>query len=67
MAPLVFETSVQAQFLIPVALSVGFGVLFGTAILLGLVPAMMSLIKAPNLEMELDHSGQPIGDYYQEA
>ncbi len=66
-APLVFETSVQAQFLIPVALSVGFGVLFGTAILLGLVPAMMSLIKAPNLEMELDHSGQPVGAYYQET
>ena len=33
-AALVFETSVEAQFLIPVALSVGFGVLFGTGILL---------------------------------
>jgi len=62
-APLVFETSVQAQFLIPVALSVGFGVLFGTAILLGLVPAVMSLLKPPALVPELDHSGQPIADY----
>lgn len=62
-APLVFETSVQAQFLIPVALSVGFGVLFGTAILLGLVPALMSLISPPDLMPELDHSGQPLGDF----
>ena len=62
-APLVFETSVQAQFLIPVALSVGFGVLFGTAILLGLVPAIMSLLSPPKVVPELDHSGQPIVDY----
>ena len=62
-APLVFETSVQAQFLIPVALSVGFGVLFGTAILLGLVPAIMSLLSPPKLVPELDHSEQPVGDY----
>jgi len=66
-APLVFETSVQAQFLIPVALSVGFGVLFGTGILLGLVPAIMSLIKPPALVPELDHSGQPINDAFQQA
>jgi len=62
-APLVFETSVQAQFLIPVALSVGFGVLFGTAILLGLVPAIMSLLSPPKHVPELDHSGQPVGEY----
>lgn len=62
-APLVFETSVQAQFLIPVALSVGFGVLFGTAILLGLVPAIMSLLSPPKHVPELDYSGQPVGEY----
>jgi len=62
-APLVFETSVQAQFLIPVALSVGFGVLFGTAILLGLVPAIMSLLSPPKLVPELDHNEQPVGEY----
>jgi multidrug efflux pump subunit AcrB len=66
-APLVFETSVEAQFMIPVALSVGFGVLFGTGILLALVPAMMSLISPSKLEAELDHSGQPAGEYYQQA
>jgi uncharacterized membrane protein YdfJ with MMPL/SSD domain len=43
-----------------VALSVGFGVIFGTAILLGLVPAIMSLLSPPEFVPELDHSGQPI-------
>jgi hypothetical protein len=32
------ETSVQAQFLIPMAISLGFGVLFATAISLAIVP-----------------------------
>ena len=40
LAPMILETSVQAQFLIPMALSLGFGVLFVTVIALGLVPAL---------------------------
>lgn len=36
--PLIFEKSTQAQFLIPMAVSLGFGVLFATAITLILVP-----------------------------
>ena len=39
-APLVFETSLQAQFLIPMAASLGFGILFGTAVLMMIVPAL---------------------------
>ena len=39
-APLVFEPSLQAQFLIPMAASLAFGVLFATAILMLLVPAL---------------------------
>jgi multidrug efflux pump subunit AcrB len=58
--PLIFETSVQAQFLIPVALSLGFGVLFGTVIQIFLVPALMSLYGAPKMERELDSAGQVI-------
>ena len=42
-APLVFEQSLQAQFLIPMAASLGFGILFATAILLLLVPALATL------------------------
>jgi multidrug efflux pump subunit AcrB len=56
--PLIFETSVQAQFLIPVALSLGFGVLFGTVIQILLVPALVSLQGAPKMERELDSAGQ---------
>lgn len=40
LTPLLFETSVQAQFLIPMAISLGFGVLFATFITLILVPVI---------------------------
>ncbi|MDE2794194.1 MAG: efflux RND transporter permease subunit [Gemmatimonadota bacterium] len=39
-APLVFETSIQAQFLIPMAASLGFGILFATVVLMMIVPAL---------------------------
>ena len=39
-APLVFETSLQAQFLIPMAASLGFGIVFGTVVLMLIVPAL---------------------------
>lgn len=39
LAPMIFETSLQAKFLIPMALSLGFGVLFATGIVLLIVPA----------------------------
>jgi multidrug efflux pump subunit AcrB len=38
--PMIFETSMQARFLIPMAISLGFGILFATAIVLLLVPAL---------------------------
>ncbi len=38
LVPLTFEKSVQAQFLIPMGISLGFGVLFATAITLIMVP-----------------------------
>ncbi|MGF1454038.1 MAG: efflux RND transporter permease subunit [Alphaproteobacteria bacterium] len=40
--PLIFEPGVQAQFLIPLAVSIGFGVLFGTPIFMLIVPALVS-------------------------
>jgi len=40
LAPMIFETSRQARFLIPMALSLGYGILFGTAVTLVIVPAM---------------------------
>lgn len=42
-APLVFEKSLQAQFLIPMAASLAFGILFATGILMLLVPALATV------------------------
>ncbi|MFB6375159.1 MAG: efflux RND transporter permease subunit, partial [Bradymonadaceae bacterium] len=50
LAPMIFETSVQAKFLVPMALSLGFGVLFVTPIALLIVPALyMAIIDAKRL------------------
>lgn len=45
LAPMIFETSVQARFLIPMAVSLGFGVLFVTIIALLLVPALFGILQ----------------------
>lgn len=50
--PLIIERSIQAQFLVPVACSIGFGVLFGTAVQLLLVPAL-AMIQADGLKASL--------------
>lgn len=42
--PLLFEKSTQAQFLVPMAVSLGFGVLFATFITLILVPVIYSIV-----------------------
>ena len=41
--PIMTETSMQAQFVIPMAISLGFGILFATVITLFLVPALYLL------------------------
>ncbi len=43
--PLLTETSTQAQFLIPMAVSLGFGILFGTLLSLLLVPASYLILE----------------------
>ncbi|PIE71381.1 MAG: cobalt-zinc-cadmium resistance protein [Deltaproteobacteria bacterium] len=45
LAPMIFETSFQARFLIPMALSLGFGILFATVITLLLVPALYLILE----------------------
>jgi len=45
LAPMIFETSRQARFLIPMALSLGFGLLFATLITLVLVPALYMIVE----------------------
>ena len=45
LAPMIFETSVQAKFLIPMALSLGYGILFATLIVLLLVPSLYLVVE----------------------
>lgn len=44
LVPMILETSLQARFLIPMAVALGFGVLFATFIILLLVPVLTLLI-----------------------
>ncbi len=46
LTPLLLERSMQAQFLIPMAISLAFGVLFATVITLLLVPALYSIVES---------------------
>ncbi|MBN2808890.1 MAG: efflux RND transporter permease subunit [Deltaproteobacteria bacterium] len=43
--PMIFETSRQARFLIPMAISLGFGILFSTLIVLVMVPALFIIYE----------------------
>ncbi|GMG83384.1 efflux RND transporter permease subunit [Paralimibaculum aggregatum] len=45
LAPMIFETSRQAKFLIPMAVSLGYGILFATVIVLFLIPALYLIVE----------------------
>lgn len=61
-SPLMLERSFNAQFLIPVAISIGYGVLFATFILMLLVPALMMIpIFSPSVERTME-PGTMAGD-----
>lgn len=45
LTPMILETSVQAQFLIPMAISLAFGVLFSTGITLLLIPSLYMILE----------------------
>ncbi|HAN31862.1 MAG TPA: hypothetical protein DCQ06_09725, partial [Myxococcales bacterium] len=45
LAPMIWETSVQARFLVPMSISLGFGILFATVIVLLLVPAFYLIVE----------------------
>lgn len=44
LAPMIFETSRQARFMIPMAISLGYGILFATLITLFLVPSLYLML-----------------------
>jgi multidrug efflux pump subunit AcrB len=43
--PLLFETSLQAQFLIPMATSIAFGLMFATVLVLLVIPTLLSIYE----------------------
>ncbi len=45
LTPLMFESSLQAQFLIPMAISITFGLAFGTLLILVVVPALLMIYE----------------------
>ena len=45
LVPLIFEESLQAQYIIPMAISLGFGILFSTTIILVLVPCLYLILE----------------------
>lgn len=45
LAPMIFETSRQAKFLIPMAISLGYGIVFATLIVLFLIPALYMMLE----------------------
>ena len=45
LSPMIFETSRQARFMIPMAVSLGFGIVFATLITLVLVPSLYMIIE----------------------
>ncbi|NBS12847.1 MAG: efflux RND transporter permease subunit, partial [Gammaproteobacteria bacterium] len=45
LTPILFETSPQAQFLIPMATTIVFGLAYGTVLVLLIVPAVLSLLE----------------------
>lgn len=62
LAPMILETSVQARFLIPMAVSLGFGVMFATFITLILVPAAYLILEdvKRGVEWILDKEGRQL-------
>ena len=58
LAPMIFETSRQARFMIPMAISLGFGILFATVISLLIVPCLF--LMAENVREFYGHVAVPL-------
>ncbi|MDX1973342.1 MAG: efflux RND transporter permease subunit [Candidatus Sumerlaeia bacterium] len=77
LAPMIMETSRQARFLIPMAISLGYGLLFATAIILVLIPSLYMIeedirrvirrLAAIFIEPEPEIKPQPISTIAQES
>jgi multidrug efflux pump subunit AcrB len=45
LTPIILESSLQAQYIVPMAISLGFGIVFATAIILLLVPCLYLILE----------------------
>ncbi len=54
LAPMVFETSMQAQFVVPMAVSLGFGILFTTLVCLLVLPSLYLVINKKTKEVKAE-------------
>ncbi|WP_421806218.1 efflux RND transporter permease subunit [Flagellimonas sp.] len=52
LAPIILETSSQAFYLIPMAISLGFGIVFATAIILVIVPCLYLVLEDARLAIQ---------------
>ncbi|WP_338236411.1 efflux RND transporter permease subunit [Persicobacter diffluens] len=62
MAPMVFETSLQAQFLIPVALSLAYGMILATTTTLLLLPAMLLVVNQLKVKIASLREGRTVSN-----
>jgi len=60
MAPLILETSRQAQFLIPMAAAVAYGLVFGTVILLVVLPSSFMVLSSVRVRFARIFSDQAV-------
>ncbi len=61
LAPMVFETSRQAQFVVPMAVSLGFGILFTTLVCLLVLPSLYLVINNRR-RMKSERKAQALAD-----
>ena len=52
LTPLLFETSLQAQFLIPMAVSIAFGLAFATVLVLIIIPIFLSIHESLHAKLQ---------------
>lgn len=53
LTPILFETSLQAQFLIPMATSIVFGLAYGTLLILIVVPSLLTIVEGGRAKLGL--------------
>jgi len=59
LAPIIFETSIQAVHLVPMAISLGFGIVFATSIMLVVVPCFYLLLEDLHGVVQRRHVAEP--------